>query len=79
MKLMIESCRYLDRIWAYSRRHCGHLSPKYGTFEYEVISAFGDLLGVHLILNHGGLPSDDEADLIIRDLVDAFFIRDDAP
>jgi hypothetical protein len=48
-------------------------------FEYEVISAFGDLLGVHLILNHGELPSDDEADLIIQDLVDAFFIRDDAP
>lgn len=79
MKLMIESCRYLDRIWAYSRRHWGHLSPKYGTFEYEVISAFGDLLGVHLILNHGELPSDEEADLIIRDLVDAFFTREDAP
>tara|TARA_R100000908_G_scaffold64681_1_gene49445 strand:- start:358 stop:507 length:150 start_codon:yes stop_codon:yes gene_type:complete len=48
-------------------------------FEYEVISAFGDLLGVHLILNHGELPSDEEVDLIIRDLVDAFFTRQDVP
>ncbi len=79
MKLMIESCRYLDRIWAYSRRRWGHLSPKYGMFEYEVISACGDLLGVHLILNHGELPSDEEADLIIRGLVDAFFTRQDVP
>ena len=46
---------------------------------YEVISAFGELLGVHLILNHGELPSDEEADLMVRGLVDAFFTREDAP
>ena len=79
MKLVTESCRYLDRIWAYSRRHWRHLGPKHGTFEYEVISAFGDLLGFHLILNHGELPSDEEADLVIQGLVDAFFTREDAP
>lgn len=79
IKLITESCRYLDRIWTYSRRRWRHLSPKHGVFEYEVISAFGDLLGVHLILNHGELPPDEEADAVIRGLVDAFFTREDAP
>lgn len=79
MALITQSCCYLDWIWTYSRRHWRHLSPKHGRFEYEVISAFGDLLGFELILNHGEFPSDEQAGLVIQNLVDAFFTREDAP
>lgn len=78
-QLVTESCRYLDWIWTYSRHHWRHLSPKHGRFEYEVVSAFGNLLGFDLILNHGEFPSDEQARAVIQDLVDAFFSREDAP
>ncbi|ASK34567.1 hypothetical protein CEK62_09310 [Alcanivorax sp. N3-2A] len=77
IRLITESCYYLDRIWAYSRRQWRSAWPSDGVFEYEVVSAFGELLGYHLILNNGQLPPDEEADLVIRDLVDTFFQHDD--
>lgn len=77
IQLITESCYYLDRIWAYSRRLWQQTRPPSGVFEYEVVSAFGELLGYHLILNNGQLPPDDEADLVIQDLVDTFFQQDD--
>ncbi len=79
VKLVTECCRYLDWIWTYSRRRWRHISPKHGMFEYEVISAFGDFLGFHLILNHGELPPIREAEELIQHLVDVFFTREDAP
>jgi len=72
-ELIVHSSRYLDRIWTLSRHRWLRQTPPEGVFEYEIISAFGELLGYHLILNDGQLPSNEEVDLVIQDLLDVFF------
>tara|TARA_A100001391_G_C5082998_1_gene280388 strand:- start:5914 stop:6354 length:441 start_codon:yes stop_codon:yes gene_type:complete len=79
IELIVRSSQYLDRIWALSRQRWPRQSRPEGVFEYEVVSAFGELLGYHLILNGGQLPSEEEADLVIQDLLDDFFQDDDGP
>lgn len=71
-QLLQECCRYLERIWLHSRSFLPQLSRSDGSYEHEVIAHFGELLGYHLILNEGRLPDDDEADALIRDLVNRY-------
>lgn len=71
--LINASYIYLDKIWSYSRERWPKNKSPTGVFEHEVISAFGELLGYHLILHNGQLPPEDEAYLVIQELVDTFF------
>ena len=73
LALMEESCRYLDRIWILSRPLWRRWTPPEGVFEYDVVAAFGELLGYQLMLSHGQLPEQDEADAVIEDLLKAYF------
>lgn len=73
VSLVSRSCAYLDRIWTLSHHRCRETIVPEGAFEVEVVAQFGELLGFHLILNDGQLPSDEEADAVIVDLLDHFF------
>jgi hypothetical protein len=72
MALVTHSSGYLARIWNRLPACLLHLPGTDGVFEEEVVARFGELLGYHLILNGGQLPDDDEADAVIRGLIDDF-------
>lgn len=74
MELVWQCCAFLPEVWRQVEtrwRDSAYSFP--GIFEYEVISEFGTLLGDHVILNDGELPSIDKARTMIRVLLTDFF------
>ena len=72
-RLISQSCRYLDRIWAHSRDRLQEVAWPEEPFEEAVVAQFGELVGYHLILNKGELPDNDEADAVIHHLLERYF------